>query len=193
MTMTDQIPAERQRVLDRATGLLEQSEAVGQEYRQRVADIEADETLADAFRAEQVDRVRQEGAAKRAELGDQYRTLISDRYNTVRTSLCAPPPSTSSLEAVTTATSYRDALQRAASTSPGSRALDELVSLAQSTGDSLLERATLVVAMERGESRIVEQWAERHPADADRLDELHDLHAELHDTARTFTRALNFV
>ena len=68
-----------------------------------------------------------------------------------------------------------------------------LLHSARLTGDSLQERAAMVVALERNDVDVMNGWLEDHPEDDDALQKLYDVHHRVNDRKAKFGRAMRFV
>lgn len=165
-------------------------------FEQEKQSIVTNRALSDEGRAEALaaatGRANEKITQLRAEQ-DQQRAAERRR---LEQKLLGPPPAplgatTSDRIAITS--SYRDALERAAATDPESDALLDLQRTAQLASDSILERATLTVGMQRGDADVVNGWSTAHPADEADADALYvAMHSSANDLRATLAETLAF-
>ncbi len=192
-----QAEAEAQAAARRGEDLMAMAGEVAALARERIARIRNDERLTDEAKAADVAPIVAARNAKMKALGEELEVSLGRELDTLRRRLCTPPPSAAATgaEIIARDASFRDALQRARQTKPRDGVFHQLLGLsdtARLTGDSLQERAAMVVALERNDVDVLNAWIKEHPDDAEILQRAYDLHDRITDRKARFGRALQF-
>ncbi len=187
--------AEARTAASRGEDLVARSERVAEETLRRIAAIKADSRLTEDARRGDIAELTKAANQKRAALGAVHEEGLMGRLEGLRRRVCSPPGGLTGSETIAVTSSFRDALERAKRieySEAGARELAELARTARTISDPLLERAAMVVALERGDVDVLNAWAENHPAEAPALNELFELERGVGSIEQRFRRAGHF-
>lgn len=153
------------------------ADAIRGDYLAAKAGIEGDDRLSAEGKAEMlaVARDKANAAIEQVQAGAEA-AVVAERTTLESRLLAAPPAPLGSTpgDRIAHGASYRDAVQRAAMTATSAELLD-LQRRAQLTGDSLLARATVVVAFERADADVLNAWIAANPNDEADVERLWDM------------------
>jgi hypothetical protein len=153
-----------------------------QKYRERLGEIRRDWTLSEAAKRQEIQAAFEEARTTHARLAQEYRAGVRERLEGSRKAAFAPPKIAGSDNAMALM-AYRDALDRASRTTDG-RALSELLSRAEMTGDHPLARAVLYRGYELQSEGLVRSYFQKYPEELPAWEEFMGA-AEEHNTLET--------
>ncbi len=205
MTQVDQPPTEAsfagqardeaERAVRRGDDLGALADQVSAEARRRLDAIRDDTRLSGEAKVSDTARVRAERNARMRALGEAHEAALRGELERLQRQMCSPPAGLTGAERIATDASFRDALQHAHQTEQRDATRQQLMDLwhsARLTGDSLQERATMVIGLERDDRDVLAAWIETHPEDAEPMQHLHEVHNRVHDRREQFGRAMRF-
>jgi len=192
-----QAEAEASSAARRGEDLMAKADEVSARAAERIAAIRSDQRLTDEAKAADVAPIVAKRNARVRALGEELEASLTRELDTLQRRLCTPPPSASATgaEIIARDASFRDALQRARQTETRDGVFHQLMDLshtARLTGDSLQERAAMVVALERNDVDVLNAWIAEHPDDAEILQQAFDLKDRVTDRKARFGRSMQF-
>jgi len=145
-------------------------------------------------RKAEIATLRQEVNVRLAQLQDEDTKQVETERAELERRLLAPPDisvTATASDRIARDASYRDALERARGAKEGPRLL-EMFRDAERFGDSIMAKACMAVALDRGEIPVLDAWLETHPNDEPKLQRLFDLTSAKAITTRSFAVAAVF-
>ncbi len=168
--------------------------AIREDFYRFKENLEADLRLTDAAKREEI-------AARRDAANQKLRELYETDVAAIDTELVAldkhffAAPALShgatASDSIARDASYRDALARARGTENGG-GLIAMYRDAERTGDWIMARAAMAIAVDRGDLQVLDAWLATHPLDEPKLQRLLDLTTAKHSTSRALAIGLVF-
>jgi hypothetical protein len=192
-TMTDSARVDAERLVAQGKDLREVANERGLASQAQIAAIKADTRLSPEGKAADIAAIKQRSDVERKVMGEVFEAQLRGEAETLRRKLLSPPETYVAAERIAQEMSYRDAFQRARSTSTDNRReLMDMFRSASMMSDGLQQRAAVAVAMERDDVDVLNAWIEANPNDGERLNRLYDLERELNSTAARVHRSMHF-
>ena len=153
--------------------LIDEAQRIKAQQRERLEALDNDPRIADTYRAEQKAETRTDTQDRLNELSRRFDESVATELDRLRRKLSAPTVVGFGAEKVAADASFRDAMERARSTSAADPAeLMQLYTDAHNVSDVLQQRAAMVVAIDRRHIDVLNAWVNDYPeteADVQRL------------------------
>ena len=162
-------------------------------YRERLADIEADENLSSTGRHAEAVELFEKAKAKHEALRAEYDAEVEETRASLRKKAFSPQFGylTDQAEKVATRAAYAAAMDRAAGMS--TEELRAALERALRADDELSAQAIAHVAWEKGESRVIEHFMEHDKgSDLRRLYQFEAAYGDRRTAQRTFEQRIGF-